>query len=51
MQIAGLVILGVTNHFEVMLVALMKSFTEMCLMGFRLRYCIVYRNEFKVEIK
>ena len=50
-QIAGLVILGVTNHFEVMLVALMKSFTEMCLMGFRLRYCIVYRNEFKVEIK
>ena len=45
-QIAGLIILGITGHFEIMLVASLKSFTEMCLMSFRLRYCWKYRNEF-----
>ena len=45
-QIAGLVILGVTGHFQIMLVASLKSFTEMCLMAFRLRYCWKYRSEF-----
>ena len=45
-QIAGLAALGLTGNFEIMLVALMKSFTEMCLMGFRLRYCLKYRGEF-----
>ena len=45
-QIAGLVALGASGHFEVMLVALMKSFTEMCLMAFRLRYCFKFREEF-----
>ena len=45
-QIAGLAALGLTGNFEIMLVALMKSFTEMCLMGFRLRYCLKYRDEF-----
>ena len=45
-QIAGLVALGASGHFEVMLVALMKSFTEMCLMAFRLRYCFKFRGDF-----
>ena len=45
-QIAGLVILIATNHFEIMLVALLKSFTEICLMSFRLRYCWKFRYEF-----
>lgn len=45
-QIAGLAVLGISGHFEVMLVALMKSFTEMCLAGFRLRYCYRFRDEF-----
>ena len=45
-QIAGLIILGITGHFQIMLVASLKSFTEMCLMSFRLRYCWKYRNEF-----
>ena len=45
-QIAGLAALGLTGNFEIMLVALMKSFTEMRLMGFRLRYCLKYRGEF-----
>lgn len=50
-QIAGLVVLGLTDNFEIMLVALMKSFTEMCLMGFRLRYCLKYKDEFAVGRK
>lgn len=45
-QIAGLIILGVTDNFTIMMVALMKSFTEMCLMSFRLRYCWKFRGEF-----
>lgn len=45
-QITGLVILGISGNFEIIYVALMKSFTEMCLMGFRLRYCWKFRSEF-----
>lgn len=45
-QITGLVILGISGNFEIMYVALMKSFTEMCLMSFRLRYCWKFRGEF-----
>ena len=46
-QIAGLVLLGVTGNFTIITVALMKSFTEMCLMGFRARYCYRFRDAFK----
>lgn len=45
-QIAGLALLGVTGNFTIMMVALMKSFTEVCLMSFRLRYCWKFRGEF-----
>ena len=45
-QLIGLGILIVTDRFEIMLVALLKSFTEICLMLFRLRYCWKFRDEF-----
>lgn len=45
-QLIGLGILIVTDRFEIMLVALLKSFTEICLMLFRLRYCWKFRGEF-----
>lgn len=45
-QLIGLGMLIVTGNFEIMLVALMKSFTEMCLMGFRFRYCWRFKAEF-----
>lgn len=45
-QIVGLAVLGISGNFEIMYVALMKSFTEMCLMSFRLRYCWKFRGEF-----
>lgn len=45
-QITGLIVLGITGNFTIMMVALMKSFTEMCLMAFRLRYCWKFRGEF-----
>lgn len=46
-QLAGLAILGLTGNFTITLVALMKSFTEVSLMCFRLRYCWKYKEEFK----
>ena len=45
-QIAGLAVLGLTGNFTIMMVGLMKSFTEMCLMSFRLGYCWRFRREF-----
>lgn len=45
-QLIGLGILIVTDRFEIMLVALLKSFTEICLMLFRLGYCWKFRDEF-----
>lgn len=45
-QIAGLAALGLSGRFDIMLVALLKSMTEMCLMCFRLRYLIKYKDEF-----
>ncbi|NLD19048.1 MAG: oligosaccharide flippase family protein [Clostridiales bacterium] len=45
-QITGLVILGLTDNFTILLVALMKSFTEVCLMSFRLGYCWKFKDEF-----
>lgn len=45
-QLIGLGALILTDHFEITLVALLKSFTEVCLMSFRLRYCWKFRNEF-----
>ena len=50
-QIAGLVILGLSGHFTITLVALLKSMTEVCLMSFRLRYVIKYRGEFNYPDK
>lgn len=45
-QITGLVVLGLTDNFVIIGVALMKSFTEVCLMSFRLRYVWKFRGEF-----
>lgn len=45
-QLIGLGLLIVTDNFEIMLVALTKSFTELCLMIFRIRYCRKFRDEF-----
>lgn len=49
-QIAGLAALGLTGHFTIMMVGLMKSFTELCLMSFRLGYCWKFRGEFRKNI-
>lgn len=46
-QIVGLSFIAITGNFSLISVALVKSFTEMCLMAFRLRYCYRYRNEFR----
>lgn len=46
-QLAGLVLLGLTGNFTITLVALLKSFTEVALMSFRLRYIWKYRDEMK----
>ena len=45
-QIVGLALIGITGNFTIMMVALVKSFTEMCLMIFRLIYCWKFRDEF-----
>ena len=45
-QLLGLGLLGLIGQFNLIGVALVKSFTEFSLMGFRLRYCYKYKDEF-----